>query len=311
MYFQRGGSNVLTAFKTVMMLDNAAVAFGSGIASTGIGYQVGTSLDQRNLNGTVTYAVRGESPKELPGSGSNLTGLDLQWAHHHGLGYLVLPVPEGSALSPVFEVSNLIQSGSLDRITQGPPNPISKPVFGLQADHGALTNASKLPASYVYAITPADTPAEAAAASESFLGSVKAFGQGGWSKAHGVCSSAPAEGRAMGVVFWPEADNSTAVPPGTVGSGAQAGCWNVSASVASLVLVREVAQAGTGTSKLLRIAVSNPMQFARPLSVRVSVAGVQTSGQGCDSSASGTSVTVAFPTGNEAGNSTVLDCVIA
>jgi len=308
MYFRRGRADLLQAFKTTAMLDDAAAAFGAAITSAGP-LVVGTSLDQRNLNGSVVYATasRPGTPVALPdgdGNGTTAALVAMAWAWHGGLLYVPLPVPAGLA-GPSFNISSEVQTGSLALITQGPDDPIARRVFSLSAHHG--TPGAGAPAAYLHAIAPLDDVSDAADAAARFAQRVSAAGGKGWGDAQTVCDrGAAGAGPSMVSVFWPEGDNSTAVPGGaSTAGGAGLGCWDVTSDTAALVQVRR------GASGIV-VAVSNPLQFARPLSATVTVAGVSGSGPGCAPGADGasTSVTVRFPSGNAAGNSTVIECAV-
>lgn len=128
----------LSARKAWLMLDDAVVCLGAGIACAS-GNPVATAVNQCLLRGPAVRA---------PGDGP--------WAWHDGFGYALL---QPGAL----RMSAGPQAGSWRDIGVGKAEQVSVPVFALSIDHGRDPAA----AAYAYAILPgvgaADMPALAAA----------------------------------------------------------------------------------------------------------------------------------------------------
>lgn len=128
----------LTARKAWLLLDDAVVCLGAGIACAS-GDPVATSINQCLLRGEAVRA---------PGDGP--------WAWHDGFGYALLA-------PGALRLSAGAQRGRWRDIGTGGAEEVSVPVFSLSIDHGR----DPAGASYAYAVLPgvaaADMPALAAA----------------------------------------------------------------------------------------------------------------------------------------------------
>lgn len=221
----------LAVRRTWFMLDGVVVISNTGSTTLPTESPVTTSLDQRLVAGSATYATRTAAPPFVAapmhidaGVRNALTTSNLAWLHHSDIGYVPLPTPlmarrKGSGSLPGYTVraSLLNLTGSWENITQGDANPITKPVFSAYIDHGMATRPVNV--SSTYAIVPG-VPTAAMPAALALL-DAKLSVQPGWG-ASSTCYLGGGTGEAttpmMMAALW-QTNASARV--------AAAGCWDI------------------------------------------------------------------------------------
>jgi len=293
----------LAARKAWAFLDDGVVALGSMIASDGA-RNVATAIEQRLLDGAVWFAQggAGAAPTLLP-PGSLLSAPDVAWVWHAGIAYALL-APPAPAPAAAFAVSSRTQSGSLADITQGPPDPISLPVFLAYLHHGNATAAA--PASFAYAIIPGvAAPSDAPAAVAAFAAQTAIVTDG---DATAVCRQAPnaTAAWALHAVFWPPPAGAAALPAAR--RAAAPPCPAVQADAPAIVTLSLDA-----ATRRVTVAAAAPLRGQAGSALRVTLAGTRAAGAACAPTpdGSGTVFTLALPAGVAAGSSAVVECVLA
>jgi len=340
------GGHALDARKAWFFVEGGAIALGAGIASDGA-LNVATAVEQRLRAGEVWVALDGAPSEPIALQAGNLTlRTDIAWVWHDGVATAFLARPAPASASAAVGVSNRDQSGSLAAIVStASPAPITLPTFLLYIHHGAATAASA--GSYAYAVLPSvSSPAAAAAAVAALTASTAVVANS--ADVQAVCASAPNASTAwmLEAVFWPppppqRAASATTPLARTLELAATAPCAAVSVDSPALILVSVGSAAAaaavrrhegvtgaiprhgnsegaTGARSALQppalpqslvVTASSPLAVA---SVDVTVSGVIATGAACRPApaGSGTIVAVALPTGDHAGSSSTVTCII-
>lgn len=136
------GLGQLLLHRSWFMLSGTVVVLGMGNISSPSVYPVATSLDQRLLDGEVTYSASGRT-RSIPAN-SNVSISEVEWLHHGTVAYAFFHGSE-----PQVAVSTLNHTGSWFDITQGDQTPVSHSVFSAYLDHGILPRSAALSNAYV------------------------------------------------------------------------------------------------------------------------------------------------------------------
>jgi hypothetical protein len=226
------------------MLGDVVVVLGVGnVTSASSVYPVTTSLDQRLLDGVVSYSVGGDVA-DLP-FGARETVNGLQWVHHGTIAYAMLPDRAATSIDDVV-LSAVAQNGSWFDITQGDQALIKHDVFTAFINHGVLGIGGRV--SHAYLILPGVTAATAvpAAVSSAVHGLTV---QNDWDAQY-ACSIRDSGSVVLMASMW---YRSSAIAARAVG------CWDVTLVAgiedqgAMLMLQRDV-----GPNSALQISASNP-----------------------------------------------------
>lgn len=298
--FSRGHASHLGVHKAWFFGDDVVVALGTNISSAplpgtgGVPYAVATTLDQRPTSSSVLVQRRGQPAPVTVAKGDAVAFDDAQWVWHGGIAYAAIVAGEMRV-----NVSNVIQSGSLANITQGPDTPIEMQVFSALLDHGTPIDE---PGSYAYVVVPDVNSSDIQSRVDEAAATAVVVAHSTYLQA--VCMPSTDAGAAsLLAVFWPPNDETlTAATPDGL-SDYSGDCLAASVDVASFVAVSHY------KNNTVSVSVSNPAVEARPLSVTVTIAALL-GGDGCIAvNATHSKVEFALPEGNNAGGTVTKNCV--
>eukprot|EP00037_Helgoeca_nana_P037256 m.15248 g.15248 ORF g.15248 m.15248 type:complete len:781 (-) comp8612_c0_seq1:81-2423(-) len=288
-------TNVLSALKSVMFLDDAVVAVGTNVTLTGSGDAVITTLDQRLL------ADDGAVYVQLVGGGSltkltrgNHTLDNVLWIHHADTVHLIIPL-DGRV--PKVQVRLGPQQGTWRSIdSDGATDTVTKDVFFAAIEHGSSPTLAV--DGYGYTTIPGVSLATAGAAVVSFMSATTIVAQ--TDTVHAVLrQTAP----------------TTASPDGWVLAAAvRRADARIDSKVTMMVVSSPCVLVVRNTAGALALSAASPAQLSGPLTVLVqhpsTATGFRvTSSEACTRiNSTWISVAINLPSGALAGSTASVRC---